>query len=82
MRNYKENRKPVNSDQLAKWERSYKIGDIVDISKKYNLSISTVSIAFKGTATTNTIKCINEYYKCVAKGRKIKKVLSLEIART
>lgn len=74
MRIYSEDRKPVSSEQIARWQRSYKLGDIVQISKKYDLSIGTVSLAFKGLATRNTIKCINEFYKLSANGRKLKSI--------
>lgn len=73
MRINTEDRKPVSSEQIAKWKRSYKIGDLVQICKKHDLSISTVSMAFKGTATNNTIKCINEFYKLSTNGRKLKR---------
>lgn len=55
-------KKSVPFNILKEWQMAYKPGDQSVISKKYFLTKSTVCWAFKGIASPNTIRMINEYY--------------------
>lgn len=59
---YHSTRLSVEPETMATWEKFYVVGDIVQITKQYDLSISTVSTAFKGLASQATIDKINDYY--------------------
>lgn len=52
----------VPFDTLKDWNNNYKQGDQRIIAKRYFESSSGVCIAFKGRATPELIRKINEFY--------------------
>lgn len=60
--NQSSTRSPVETETMAAWKKFYQVGDIVQIAKQYDLSISTVGVALKGLASKSTIDKINDYY--------------------